>query len=56
MKTKKNTKITTDEIIIDGRDVERAELLSLKRKNDTKGEEHTIIVDDELLTTPGKTS
>lgn len=54
MKQDIDTKITSDEIVVDGRDVERAELLALKRRSQSADTEHTIVVDDELLTTEAK--
>lgn len=50
---KKNDEIKTavDEIVVDGRDVERAEDAAMKRRDGDKRVEHTrAISDDELLT------
>lgn len=55
MKKNDEIKVVSDEIIVDSRDVERAEALSMKRGNKDRHVEHTEIVDGgELLTSrPG---
>lgn len=51
---KKEVKRIVDEIVVDGRDVERAQRLAMKRgKNINNKEERTVrIAADEILTTP----
>ncbi len=51
MKKKDEIKVVSDEIVVDSRDVERAEALSLKRGKNDRRVEHTELLDDgELLT------
>lgn len=51
MKNNNKYKTVVDEIVVDGRDVERAEDAAMKRRDGDKRVEHTrAISDDELLT------